>query len=88
MSRSDGCLILPRSGKQIQVSNLNISIEFRRKYFSAAYLFLVTHLIIFLFFNSGFPSHLECSFLSGLTTARLNQSMVSAVTIEAQKMHE
>lgn len=88
MSSSDWCLILLSQGSRFKSSNLNVSIEFSRKFFSAVYLFLIIPLMLFLFSNSSFPSCFWYGFLSGLTTARLNQSMVSVITVKVKKVHE
>lgn len=44
--------------------------------------------MLFLFSNSGFLSHFLYGFLTGLTTARLNQSVVSAITVKVKTMNE
>lgn len=56
-------------GSRFKSSILNVSFEFSREYFSAVCLFLTICLMLFLFSNSGFPSHFCYGFLSGLTTA-------------------
>lgn len=68
--------------------NLKVSIEFSRKYFCAVYFFLISLIELFLFSNSVFPSCFWYSFLVGLKVASLNQSMVSAKTMEVKRMHE